>query len=134
MRRLHADGSPLLAQAADGAARDASGTEVDISHSDPSGYPAHTTFDRIEVEVVNLTAAVANQVILSSDTASLGIGGCGRASQTHKVTGLASQTLRLLVYPCAVGSGTVSPAAARGRPGKPGWSGQRAGSNAGPAS
>ena len=57
---------------------------------DLSDYPTHTTVDRFEVEVFNLTATAAYQVIVSSDSAGLGIGGCGTAAQTQKVTGVAA--------------------------------------------
>ena len=75
---------------------------------DLSDYPTHTTVDRFEVEVVNLTTTAAYQVIVSSDSAGLGIGACGTASQTQKVTGVAAQTLELFVYACAEGGGTVT--------------------------
>ena len=46
---------------------------------------------------------------MSSDSAAtLGIGGCGTASQTQKVTGVAAKTLELFVYACAEGGGTVT--------------------------
>ena len=61
---------------------------------DLSDYPTHTTVDRFEVEVSNLTATVAYQVIVSSDSAGLGIGACGTASQTETVTGVTAQALR----------------------------------------
>ena len=55
-----------------------------------SSYPTHTTVDRFEVQLSNLTALEAYEVIVSSDSAArLGIGGCGcgSASQTQTVTG-----------------------------------------------
>ena len=74
--------APLLAQAAGGAA-------AGIRLSDLSEQPTHTTVDRFTVEVTKLSAAVAYEVIVSSDNAAgLGIGGCGTASQTRSVTGV----------------------------------------------
>ena len=82
--------APLQAQeAADGASAPGPGVRL----VDLSDYPTHTTVDRFEVEVSNLTATAAYQVIVSSDSAGLGIGACGTASQTETVTGVAAQTL-----------------------------------------
>ena len=75
---------------------------------DLSDYPTHTTVDRFEVEVSNLTATVAYQVIVSSDSAGLGIGACGTASQTETVTGVAAQTLTFFLYVCTEDSGTLT--------------------------
>ena len=77
---LLGDFTPLLASA--------SGPGIRLV--DLSDYPTHTTVDRFEVEVFNLTATAAYQVIVSSDSAGLGIGGCGTAAQTQKVTGVAA--------------------------------------------
>ena len=77
---------------------------------DLSDYPTHTTVDRFEVQLTNLTATSAYQVIVSSDRAGLGIGACGTASQTETVTGVAARTLTFVVYACAEGSGTVTAA------------------------
>ena len=99
--------APLQAQeAADGASAPGPGLRL----VDLSDYPTHTTVDRFEVEVFNLTATAAYQVIVSSDSAGLGIGGCGTAAQTQKVTGVAARTLTFVVYACAEGSGTVTAA------------------------
>ena len=73
-----------------------------------SSYPTHTTVDRFEVEVSNLTATAAYQVIVSSDSAGLGIGACGTASQTETVTGVAAQTLTFFLYVCTEDSGTLT--------------------------
>ena len=97
--------APLQAQeAADGASAPGPGIRL----VDLSDYPTHTTVDRFEVEVFNLTETVAYQVIVSRDSAGLGIGACGTASQTQKVTGVAAKTLELFVYACAEGSGTLT--------------------------
>ena len=97
--------APLQAQeAADGASAPGPGIRL----VDLSDYPTHTTVDRFEVEVFNLTATAAYQIIVARDNASLGIGACGTASQTQKVTGVAAKTLELFVYACAVGGGTVT--------------------------
>ena len=97
--------APLQAQeAADGAS--ASGPGIRLV--DLSDYPTHTTVDRFEVEVSNLTATVAYQVVVSSDSAGLGIGSCGTASETQKVTGVVAKTIEFFVYACAEGSGTLT--------------------------
>ena len=75
---------------------------------DLSDYPTHTTVDRFEVEVSNLSATAAYQVIVSSDSAGLGIGACGTASQTETVTGVAAQTLTFFLYVCTEDSGTLT--------------------------
>ena len=58
--------------------------------------------------MVNLTTTAAYQVIVSSDSAGLGIGGCGTASQTQTVTGVAAQTLTFFLYVCTEDSGTLT--------------------------
>ena len=45
---------------------------------------------------------------MSSDSAGLGIGGCGTASQTQTVTGVAAQTLTFFLYVCTEASGTLT--------------------------
>ena len=90
---------PLLAQ--DGG--------VSLRFSDLSYRPTHLTVDGFEVELANLDETVAYQVVVTSSNAdALGIGGCGTASQTRPVTGVASQALRFVLYACAVDSGTVT--------------------------
>ena len=74
-------------------AQEAEGAGVGIRLSDLSDYPTHTTVDQFMVELTNLTATEAYQVIVTSDSAGLGIGGCGTATQRAAVTGAASQTL-----------------------------------------
>ena len=97
--------APLQAQeAADGASAPGPGIRL----VDLSDYPTHTTVDRFEVEVVNLSATAAYQVVVSSDSAGLGIGACGTASQTQTVTGVVARTLTFVVYACAEGSGTLT--------------------------
>ena len=106
--------TPLLAQEGDGAAAEASGTGTGIRLSDLSEQPTHTTVDRFTVEVTKLSAAVAYEVIVSSDNAAgLGIGGCGTASQTRSVTGVEAQDLTFFVYACAVSEGTLRAAVRR---------------------
>ena len=100
-----ANEAPLQAQESDGG----SDGEVGIRLVDLSGHPTHTTVDRFWVELSNLSSTVAYQVIVSSDRAtSLGIDGCGTASQTEAVTGVAAQTLTFLLYVCTEDSGTVT--------------------------
>ena len=61
------------------------------------------------MEVTKLSAAVAYEVIVSSDNAAgLGIGACGTASQTQTVTGVAAQTLTFFLYVCTEASGTLT--------------------------
>ena len=97
--------APLQAQeAADGASAPGPGIRL----VDLSDYPTHTTVDRFEVEVVNLSATETYQVIVSSDSAGLGIGACGTASQTETVTGVAAQTLTFFLYVCTEDSGTLT--------------------------
>ena len=90
------------------AAEDQSAPGPGIRLVDLSDYPTHTAVDRFEVEVSNLTATVAYQVIVSSDSAGLGIGACGTASQTETVTGVAAQTLTFFLYVCTEDSGTLT--------------------------
>ena len=56
----------------------------------------------------SLTASEAYEVIVSSDTAALGIDSCGATSQTQLVTGTASHAFKVIVYACAVDGGTVT--------------------------
>ena len=89
-------------------AQEAESTGVGISLDDLSSYPTHLTVDGFMVELSNLTATESYQVVVSSDSARVGIGGCGTRSQTQSVTGVAAQELRFLVYACAVGEATVT--------------------------
>ena len=89
-------------------AQEAESAGVGISLSDLSDYPTHLTVDGFMVELTNLSATEEYQVTVSSDSAGLGIGGCGTASQTATVTGVAARELRFLVYACAVGGATVT--------------------------
>ena len=94
--------TPLLAQAAGGAA-------VGIRLSGLSSAPTHTTVDQFTLEVSNLSAAAIYQVVVSSSNATaLGLGGCGTASQTETVTGVAAQTLTFFLYVCTEDSGTLT--------------------------
>ena len=94
--------TPLLAQAAGGAA-------VGIRLSGLSSAPTHTTVDQFTLEVSNLSAAAIYQVVVSSSNATaLGLGGCGTASQTETVTGVAAQTLTFFLYVCTEASGTLT--------------------------
>ncbi len=76
--------------------------------SDLSGFPTHTTVDGFTVELSNLTATEDYKVTVLSDSAGLGIGGCGTPSQTETVTGVEAHDLKFLVYACAVGEATVT--------------------------
>ena len=89
-------------------AQEAESTGVGISLGDLSNYPTHLTVDRFLVELTNLTATEEYQVTVSSDSARVGIGGCGTRSRTETVTGVATRDLVLLVYACAVGEATVT--------------------------
>ncbi len=89
-------------------AQEADSAGVGISLSDLSDYPTHLTVDGFMVDLTNLTATEEYQVTVSSDSAGLGIGGCGTALQTETVTGVAARELRFLVYACAVGEATVT--------------------------
>ena len=62
--------TPLQAQEGDGTAGDEPSAGVGIRLSGLSSYPTHTTVDQSTVEVTNLSAAVAYQVIVSRDSAS----------------------------------------------------------------
>ena len=89
-------------------AQEAEGAGVGIRLDDLSDYPTHLTVDGFMVELSNLTAAEAYQVTVSSDSARLGIGGCGTASQQATVTGVAERDLVFVVYACTVGEATVT--------------------------
>ena len=95
--------APLQAQEAD-----EPGTEVGIRLSDLVDRITYTIVDRFEVKLTNLTASEAYEVIVSSDTAALGIDSCGTTSQTQLVTGTASHAFKVIVYACAVDGGTVT--------------------------
>lgn len=81
---------------------------IGIAFDDLSDYPTYTTVDRFLVALTNLTATEDYQVIVSSDSAALGIGGCSTTSQKATVTGVEEHKLPFLVYACAVGEGTVT--------------------------
>ena len=83
---------------------------AEIGIRDLSEYPTHTTVDSFIVELSNLTSTAEYQVIVSSDRAGLGIGGCGTSSRTATVTDAESEDLTFLVYACAPGgaSSTVT--------------------------
>ena len=81
---------------------------VGIALDDLSHYPTHLTVDRFLVELSNLTTTETYQVTVSSDSANVGIDGCGTASQTATVTGVANHELVYLVYACTVGEATVT--------------------------
>ena len=90
--------APLLAQ--DG---------VGIAFDDLSSSPTHTTVDRFYVKVTGLSASATYEVVVWSDrAATLGIGGCGTATQTRSVTGGTTQDLRFVVYACTLGVGTLT--------------------------
>ena len=86
-------------------AQEAEGPGAGIRLGGLSGYPTYTIVDRFEVKLSNLSASETYEVIASSDSAAtLGIGGCGTASQTRTVKGLTSQDLYFIAYACAVGA------------------------------
>ena len=90
--------APLLAQ--DG---------VGIDFDDLSSYPTETTVDGFNVQLTNLDADVAYQVVVSSNNpTAVGVGACRRASQTRSVTGVEAQNLRFFVYACAVAPVTLT--------------------------
>ena len=89
-------------------AQDAESTGVGISLDDLSSYPTHLTVDGFMVELTKLTATEEYQVTVSSDSARVGIGGCGTATQTATVTGVEEREIRFVVYACAVGGATVT--------------------------
>ncbi len=68
----------------------------------------YTIVDRFEVQLSGLTASATYEVRVSSDSARLGIGGCGTAAQTQTVTGAEAQDVLFIVWACAIGSGTVT--------------------------
>ena len=77
-------------------------TGVGIALDDLSDYPTHLTVDGFMVELTNLTATETYQVVVSSDSARVGIGGCGTpgtATAPHKVgrPGVTSGLRRLTV-------------------------------------
>ena len=100
-------------------AQEAASEGVGIALGDLSSYPTHLTVDRFLVELSNLTATETYQVTVSSDGARVGIGGCGVASQTATVTGVASTEIPFLVYACAVGGATVTAEVRRTGAGSP---------------
>ncbi|MCY3913949.1 MAG: fibronectin type III domain-containing protein [Chloroflexi bacterium] len=79
-----------------------------IRFIDLSEYPTHLTVDGFEVELTNLSSVVTYEVVVSSDSVRVGIGGCGTQSQTATVTGVAARKLSFAVYACAVGEATVT--------------------------
>ena len=90
--------APLLAQ--DG---------VGIAFDDLSSYPTETTVDGFNVQLTNLDADVAYQVVVSSDNpTAVGVGACRTASRTRSVTGVEAQDLRFFVYACAVAPVTLT--------------------------
>ena len=84
-----------------------------------SEYPTHLTVDGFYVELTNLTSVVAYEVVVSSDSARVGIGGCGTTSQQATVTGVESRELPFEVYACAVGEATVTAEVRRAGPAAP---------------
>ena len=90
--------APLLAQEG-----------VGIAFDDLSSYPTETGVDRFYVQLTNLDADVAYQVIVSSDNAAaVGVGACRTSSQTRSVTGVEAQDLRFFVHACAVAPVTLT--------------------------
>jgi len=100
---------PLQAQEAGASESEGSVDGPSIRFNDLVPRITHTIVHLFTVEVDGLSAAERYQVIVSSDrVASLGIGGCGQASETRTVGGARSQAVEVIVYACAVGSGTVT--------------------------
>ena len=89
-------------------AQEAESTGVGISLDGLSSYPTHLTVDGFEVELTNLTSVVAYEVVVSSDSARVGIGGCGTRSRRATVTGVTERELVYLVYACTEGEATVT--------------------------
>ena len=101
--------TPLQAQEeesseAEGAPRNVAGVRI----SGLSGSLTYGGRDSFTVEAFNLTTVLAYDVIVSRHTSSLGIGACGTAAQSRRVTGVDSQRLTFTVHGCAAGSGTVT--------------------------
>ncbi len=89
---------PLLAQ--DG---------VGIAFDDLSSSPTETGVDGFYVQLTNLDADVAYQVVVASDNAAaVGVGACGTATQTRSVTGATARDLKFSVYACAVAPVTLT--------------------------
>ena len=105
---LLGDFTPLQAQEGDATQEQGSGTQVGIRLVDLVDRITHTIVHQFTVEVDSLTASAAYEVIVSSDTAALGIDSCGTTSQTQLVTGTASHAFKVIVYACAVDGGTVT--------------------------
>ncbi len=100
---------PLQAQEAGASESEGSADGPSIRFNDLVPRITHTIVHLFTVEVDGLSASERYQVIVSSDrVASLGIGGCGQASETRTVGGARSQAVEVIVYACAVGSGTVT--------------------------
>ena len=102
--------TPLQAQADDEAAAPAAtgASGVSIRMADLVERITYTIVDRFEVQLSGLTASATYEVRVSSDSASLGIGGCGTAAQTRTVTGAEAQDVLFIVYACGLGPGTVT--------------------------
>lgn len=106
--------SPLQAQDGDAAQGAGAGDGPGIRFDDLVPSITHTIVHLFTVEVDGLSASAAYEVVVLSDSTSLGIGGCGWASQTRVVTGATSQHVEFIVYACAVGGGTVTAELRRG--------------------
>ncbi|MCY4114851.1 MAG: fibronectin type III domain-containing protein [Chloroflexi bacterium] len=96
----------LLSVTVVGGVAQAAGAEIGIR--DLSEHPMHLTVDSFPVELSNLSSIEVYQVIVSSDRARLGVGGCGESSQTATVTDAATEDLTFHVYACAPGGATVT--------------------------
>ena len=101
--------TPLQAQEeesseAEGAPRNVAGVRI----SGLSGSLTYGGSDSFTVEAFNLTTVLAYEVIVSRNSSSLGIGACGTASQSRRVSGVESQRLTFTVHGCAAGRGTVT--------------------------
>ncbi|MCY3783846.1 MAG: fibronectin type III domain-containing protein [Chloroflexi bacterium] len=98
-------GAPAGAQETEGA-----GAEIRLSGM--VDRITRTIIHQFTVELTNLTATEDYQVLVSSDSAALGIGGCG-AVQMRTVTGATARDLTFIMHACAVGEGTVTAAVRR---------------------
>ncbi len=105
----HFTPTPSRAQEGEAAAPQATAASgVSIRLDDLVDRITYTIVDRFEVQVAGLDASAAYEVRVSSDSARLGIGGCGTATQTQPVTGVTSHDVLFIVWACGLGRGTVT--------------------------
>ncbi len=105
----HFTPTPSRAQEGEAAVPQATAASgVSIRLDDLVDRITYTIVDRFEVQVAGLDASAAYEVRVSSDSARLGFGGCGTATQTQPVTGVTSQDVLFIVWACGLGRGTVT--------------------------